>query len=73
MLPLLAFGGQIVLTNRTFSRVQEMMKAFQHLGAVSALPMDQLAQQHVDLVINATASEVNDEITALLESMGKST
>ncbi|PVZ80653.1 shikimate dehydrogenase [Serratia sp. S1B] len=71
MLPLLSFGCQVVITNRTFSRAQELMKAFQHLGAVTALPMEQLEQQHVDLVINATASGINGEIPALPESVVK--
>lgn len=65
ILPLLSFGCEVVLTNRTFSRAQELAEVFQHLGEIAALPMDQLDQQQIDLVINATASGINGEIPAL--------
>lgn len=69
ILPLLSFGCEVVLTNRTFSRAQELAEVFQHLGEIVALPMDRLDQQHFDLVINATASGINGEIPALPNSI----
>lgn len=69
ILPLLSFGCEIILTNRTFSRAQELAQTFQHLGKIVALPMEQLHQQQVDLVINATASGISDEIPALPDSI----
>ncbi|MFI8418571.1 shikimate dehydrogenase [Serratia sp. NPDC078593] len=65
VLPLLSYGCEVVITNRTFSRAQELAQAFQHHGKVAALSMEQLDRQHVDLVINATASGLNGEVPAL--------
>lgn len=65
ILPLLSFGCRLTITNRTFSRAQELAHAFRHLGEISAAPMDQLDQQAFDLVINATASGISGEIPAL--------
>jgi shikimate dehydrogenase len=65
ILPLLSFGCEVVITNRTFSRAQTLAQVFQHLGEISALPLDQLDQQQFDLVINATASGISGEIPAL--------
>jgi shikimate dehydrogenase len=65
ILPLLSFGCEVVITNRTFSRAQTLAKVFQHLGEISALPLDQLDQQRFDLVINATASGISGDIPAL--------
>lgn len=69
ILPLLSFGCEVVLTNRTFSRAQELAEVFQHLGEIVASSLDQLDQQHFDLVINATASGFNGEIPALPDSI----
>lgn len=65
ILPLLSFGCEVVIVNRTFSRAQLLAQAFQHLGEISALPMDKLGQRQFDLVINATASGISGEIPAL--------
>lgn len=73
ILPLLSFGCEVVLTNRTFDRAQQLAEVFQHLGEIVALPMDRLNQQHFDLVINASASGIDGEIPALPDSIVKST
>ncbi|CAI1201762.1 shikimate dehydrogenase [Serratia liquefaciens] len=65
ILPLLSFGCEMTITNRTFSRAQMLAESFQHLGEITALPLDQLDQQQFDLVINATASGISGEIPAL--------
>ncbi|MGO2441104.1 shikimate dehydrogenase [Serratia proteamaculans] len=65
ILPLLSFGCEVVITNRTFSRAQTLAQVFQHLGEISALPLDQLDQQRFDLVINATASGISGDIPGL--------
>ncbi|OMQ21182.1 shikimate dehydrogenase [Serratia oryzae] len=73
ILPLLSFGCEVVMTNRTSSRAQELVTLFQHLGEIVSLPMDQLDQQHFDLVINATASGISGEIPALPANIVNST
>ncbi|GAA3595089.1 shikimate dehydrogenase [Gibbsiella greigii] len=65
ILPLLSFGCDITITNRTFSRAQELAQAFRHVGEISAVPMSQLAQRDFDLVINATASGIHGEVPEL--------
>lgn len=65
ILPLLSFGCKVVITNRTFSRAQDLAQAFHHLGEIVALPMDQLDQQKFDLLINATASGISGEVPTL--------
>lgn len=73
ILPLLSFGCKLVLTNRTFSRAQQLTTLFQHLAGIVALPMAQLDQQYFDLVINATAAGISGEIPTLPNSIVNST
>lgn len=54
-----------MITNRTFSRAQDLAQAFRHLGEIAALPMNQLDQQDFDLLINATASGISGEVPTL--------
>lgn len=64
--PLLSFGCELTITNRTFSRAKALAQLFQHRGEISAQPMDQLDQhQPFNLVINATATGISGEIPAL--------
>lgn len=69
ILPLLSFGCVITITNRTFSRAQELAQVFRHVGEISAVPMSQLAQRDFDLVINATASGIHGEVPELPASV----
>ncbi|AEI74890.1 Shikimate dehydrogenase [Candidatus Moranella endobia PCVAL] len=61
--PLLAYGCQIVLTNRTFSRAQKLVD-FYH-SDISALPLEQLRTPDYDLIINATSTGVQGNIPIL--------
>ncbi|WP_127959757.1 shikimate dehydrogenase [Serratia microhaemolytica] len=61
IMPLLSFGCEVVLTNRTISRAENLAATLQHLGELSALPLEQLEQQHFDLIINATAAGISGE------------
>ncbi|QHA87594.1 shikimate dehydrogenase [Serratia rhizosphaerae] len=65
ILPLLSFGCSVVITNRTFSRAQELAQAFRHLGEIAALSLDQCDRAEYELVINATASGLGGEVPAL--------
>ncbi len=69
ILPLLAYGCQVVLTNRTFGRAEELVGFYQHVGDLSAVPMDQLAGLEFDLVINATTSGIHGDVPALPEGL----
>ncbi|WP_457913539.1 shikimate dehydrogenase [Candidatus Gillettellia adelgis] len=66
ILELLSFGCTITVTNRTFKRAQELVRAFQHLGTILAQPINQLnKQRQFDLIVNATTSGINGEIPIL--------
>jgi shikimate dehydrogenase len=65
ILPLLAYGCRLVVTNRTFERAQHLQGIFAAKGDISALPLNELDDQSFDLIINATASGIKGEVPAL--------
>jgi len=58
ILPLLNFGCDITITNRTYQRAVELAEIFQHHGRTRSCPLDQLDNGQFDLIINATSSGV---------------
>lgn len=69
ILPLVSHGCKVVLTNRTFSRAQDLVGFYHHLGNISALPLDCLNSQEYDLIINATSTGVLGGIPVLPVSL----
>ncbi|EKJ8220800.1 shikimate dehydrogenase [Citrobacter sedlakii] len=69
LLPLLSLDCGVTIVNRTASRAQELAKVFAHTGSVQALGMDELADLHFDVIINATSSGLNGEIPAIPASL----
>lgn len=67
--PLLALGCEIVLTNRTFSRAEQLATLFCQRGTINAVSQAKLSEQHFDLIINATAAGYSGEIPALPETI----
>ncbi len=63
--PLLALGCSVVITNRTFSRAEQLAELFHDRGRIEALPLAALDTQRFVLIINATASGYSGEIPAL--------
>ncbi|UUE57246.1 shikimate dehydrogenase [Pectobacterium aroidearum] len=63
--PLLAYGCTVVLTNRTFSKADELVKVFSGVGDIKAVALDYLHGQSFDLIINATSSGMYDSIPNL--------
>ncbi|GKV96927.1 shikimate dehydrogenase [Pectobacterium aroidearum] len=63
--PLLAYGCTVMLTNRTFSKVDELVKVFSGVGDIKAVALDDLHDQPFDLIINATSSGMYDSIPNL--------
>ncbi|MEQ9877103.1 shikimate dehydrogenase [Pectobacterium aroidearum] len=63
--PLLAYGCTVVLTNRTFSKADELVKVFSGVGDIKAVALDDLHGQSFDLIINATSSGMYDSIPNL--------
>ncbi len=62
MLPLLQSGGQIVITNRTRTRAQELACQFQQKGNIRHMGFSDLAGEQFKLIINATSSGITGEI-----------
>lgn len=65
LLPLLEYGCHVTLTNRTFSKAEQLAKEFSLLGKISAQPMEILNEPIYDLIINATSSGVSGDIPQL--------
>ncbi len=68
ILPLLAFGCRITITNRTLSRAETLVDTYQHAGTILASEHGKLAQ-HYDLIINATSSGVTGDVPSLPETI----
>ncbi|MBW5824670.1 shikimate dehydrogenase [Yersinia kristensenii] len=65
ILPLLSYGCKVVITNRTYTRAQQLAEVFHHLGDIDAIEMQDLSGQKFDLIINATASGIHGEVPNL--------
>ncbi|MEH0833548.1 shikimate dehydrogenase [Pectobacterium cacticida] len=63
--PLLSYGCTVVLTNRTFSKADDLVKVFSGVGDIKAVALDELHSQSFDLIINATSSGIYDSIPNL--------
>ncbi|WMQ73025.1 MAG: Shikimate dehydrogenase (NADP(+)) [Sodalis sp.] len=69
ILPLLAYGCKVALTNRSFHRAQELVELYHHVGNISALPLEHLDTPDYDLIINATSTGVQGGIPLLPASV----
>jgi shikimate dehydrogenase len=56
---------QLVIANRTASRAHELAADFSQLGDVTGSSFEELAGQHFDLIINATAASLQGEVPPL--------
>lgn len=65
LLPLLSLDCAVTVTNRTFTRAQELATLFAHTGSIRALAMNALQGEAFDLIINATSSGIGGEIPAI--------
>jgi shikimate dehydrogenase len=65
VLPLLNVGCELVITNRTFSRAEQLAQLFSAYGKITALPFNQLSDERFDLIIHATASGLAGDIPPL--------
>ncbi|MDW8848381.1 shikimate dehydrogenase [Erwinia sp. MMLR14_017] len=69
ILPLLSFGCSLTITNRTLSKAELLADVFQHAGGVKAKPMDRLAGEQFDLIVNATSSGIGGDVPAIPASL----
>lgn len=70
ILPLLSLGCSMVITNRTYSRADALAQLFHKNGNdIVACPLDKLAGQQFDLIINATSSGIAGDVPAIPASL----
>lgn len=70
MMPLLAaHPACLVLANRTASRAHDLALQFGHWGDVSACEFTHLQNHSFDIIINATASSLNNDIPPVPDSL----
>ena len=69
LLPLLSLDCAVTITNRTFSRAEELAAVFAHTGSVSAVGLEELPGHEFDLIINATSSGIGGEVPAIPASL----
>ncbi|WP_414931660.1 shikimate dehydrogenase [Vibrio europaeus] len=56
--------AEIVVTNRTHAKAQQLAEMFQPYGKISAQPMDAVSESF-DLIINSTSSSLSGELPAI--------
>lgn len=69
ILPLLSYGCDIVIANRTFAKAEELAQLFRPMGNIEAKTFAALDEPIFDLIINATASGIQGDIPALSSSV----
>ncbi len=57
--------NRVAIANRTHSRAENLAREFNDLGEVSALHFSHLANERFDIVINATAASLADDLLPL--------
>ncbi len=69
LLPLLSLDCAVTITNRTFTRAQELAQLFAHTGSVKAVAMSDLGEHEFDLIINATSSGIAGDVPDIPASL----
>ncbi|SUC15791.1 shikimate dehydrogenase [Proteus vulgaris] len=62
LLPLLDYDCDITLTNRTFTKAEQLVKEFSQFGTIRAIAPKDVADRHYDLIINASASSMTNDL-----------
>lgn len=62
LLPLLDYDCDITLTNRTFTKAEQLVKEFSQFGTIRAIAAEEVADRHYDLIINASASSMTNDL-----------
>ncbi|SFN74471.1 shikimate dehydrogenase [Izhakiella capsodis] len=69
ILPLLQYDVDIVITNRTLARAEELVQLFNQYGNIQYRALSKLSGLHFDLIINATSSGLEGGIPAIPASI----
>lgn len=62
LFPLLQAKQQIILTNRTFAKAQQLATKFCPFGDIQAVPIEALGEQSYDVIINASSAGLQGHI-----------
>ncbi|MGP1924655.1 MAG: shikimate dehydrogenase [Arsenophonus sp. NEOnobi-MAG3] len=65
MASILNYGCRITITNRTFSKADELAKRFAGIGHINSLMLESIHSAEYDLVINATSSGITKEVPSI--------
>lgn len=69
--PILNYGCRITITNRTFSKADELAKEFSTMGHINSLMLQSIHSAEYDLIINATSSGVTGKVPAISTNIFK--
>lgn len=60
--PLLKFGCNIFITNRTFEKAKFLMKEFKKFGNIKCIKIKNLKSNKFHLIVNATSAEIKNDL-----------
>jgi len=68
--PLLALEPKsLTIVNRTLEKAEDLVRIFQSFGEISSCGYDDLGRQKYDLIINATAAGLNNEVPPVADTV----
>lgn len=69
ILPLLSFGCELVITNRTHAKAELLANLFSSVGKIEVSELSKLTGSQFDVIIHATSSGVNGDIPPLCSTL----
>lgn len=60
--------AELVITNRTFAKAEQLSELFQQYGPIQACPLDKLTEPAFDIVINSTSASLSGDVPPLPEA-----
>ncbi|GKX64621.1 shikimate dehydrogenase (NADP(+)) [Pragia fontium] len=69
ILPLLSYGCELVITNRTHAKADVLANLFSHHGSITSKMPDELQGEQFDLIINATSTGISGDLPPIPSSL----
>lgn len=69
ILPLLSYGCELVVTNRTYAKAETLASLFSSFGKITSKPSDALAEDQFDLIVNATSTGISGDVPSISSSL----
>ncbi|NIH41161.1 MAG: shikimate dehydrogenase [Buchnera aphidicola (Periphyllus aceris)] len=67
--PLLKFGCNIFITNRTFHKAKILSKEFKKFGNIESITFKNLNKKKFHIIVNATSAEISNKIPLIPENI----